>query len=72
MPFFISKGWTGILPAGTPYMQMMPFKREDWTSEYVKESGLSIVKKNMANSEKYRVPDGGVYLRDVWEKRKYE
>jgi hypothetical protein len=72
MPFFIAKDWTGVLPAGTPYMQMMPFKRENWASEYVKESALSIVKKNMANSDKYRVPDGGVYLRDVWEKRKYE
>jgi hypothetical protein len=72
MPFFVAKDWTGVLPAGTPYMQMMPFKREDWTSEHVKESGLSIMKKNMANSEKYRVPDGGVYLKDVWEKRKYE
>jgi hypothetical protein len=30
------------------------------------------MKKNMKNSEKYRVPDGGVYLKDVWEKRKYE
>jgi hypothetical protein len=72
MPFFLSKEWVGILPAGTPYAQMMPFKREDWTSEYVKESGLEITKKNMKNSEKYRVPNGGVYLKDVWEKRKYE
>jgi hypothetical protein len=72
MPFFLSKEWVGILPAGTPYAQMMPFKREDWTSEYVKKSGLEITKKNMKNSEKYRVPNGGVYLKDVWEKRKYE
>jgi hypothetical protein len=72
MPFFFAKGWTGTLPAGTPYAQMMPFKREDWTSEYVKEPGLYIAKKNMENSKKYRVPNGGVYLKDVWEKRKYE
>jgi hypothetical protein len=72
MPFFFAKDWTGTLPAGTPYAQMMPFKREDWTSEYVKEPGLYIAKKNMENSKKYRVPDGGVYLKDVWEKRKYE
>jgi hypothetical protein len=62
----------GILPAGTPYAQMMPFKREDWGSEYVEESGMSIVNKNAKNSQKYRVPNGGVYLKDVWEKRKYE
>jgi len=72
MPFFLVKDWVGVLPAGTPYAQMMPFKREDWQSEYVKESGLAVVKKNMKNAEKYRVPNGGVYLKDVWEKRKYE
>jgi hypothetical protein len=72
MPFFISKEWVGVLPAGTPYAQMMPFKRENWSSEYVKESGISIMNKNAKNSQKYRVPNGGVYLKDVWEKRKYE
>jgi hypothetical protein len=72
MPFFLVKGWVGVLPAGTPYAQMMPFKREDWNSEYIKESGISIINKNSKNSQKYRVPNGGVYLKDVWEKRKYE
>jgi hypothetical protein len=72
MPFFISKEWVGVLPAGTPYAQMVPFKREDWSSEYVKETGIDIVSKNAKNSQKYRVPNGGVYLKDVWEKRKYE
>lgn len=71
-PFFVREGWTGVVPAGTPYSQMVPFKREDWDSEYVKEPGLSILKKNMENSKKYRVPNGGVYLKNVWKKRKYE
>jgi hypothetical protein len=72
MPFFVSKSWTGTIKAGTPYSQMMPFKRENWDSEYVLNSGLAISKKSIENSAKYRVPNGGVYLKDVWEKRKYE
>jgi hypothetical protein len=28
--------------------------------------------KNKANSAKYRKPDGGVYQREVWERRKYQ
>jgi hypothetical protein len=72
MPFFVSKGWVGILPAGTPYAQIMPFKRESWESEHVLQSAASIIVKNKENSAKYRVPNGGVYLKDVWEKRKYE
>lgn len=72
MPFFIAEGWTGILPAGTPYAQIIPFKREDWKSEVIIEDPRLMYEKNMANSFKYRKPGGGVYLRDVWQRRKYD
>jgi len=72
MPFFIREGWTGFLPAGTPYAQMLPFKREDWSSEYIFDDQKTMIKNNMENSKKYRVPDGGVYKNEVWSKRKYE
>lgn len=72
MPFFISKEWTGILPAGTAYAQILPFKREDWSSETVIESPTDIYEKNLANSYKYRKPSGGIYQREVWERRKYD
>ena len=73
MPFFIVKGFTGVIPAGTPYAQMFPFKRENWESEV--DAKLPLVKmsiNNHANSEKYRVPDGGVYQKEIWERRTYE
>jgi hypothetical protein len=73
MPFFFLKGITGILPAGTPYAQILPFRREHWESEY--DASLSteeISARNRENSLRFRQPDGGVYLRDVWERRKYE
>lgn len=72
MPFFISKEWTGVLPAGTPYAQIIPFKREDWKSETIIEDSAKLYEKNMANSFKYRKPGGGVYQKDVWQRRKYE
>lgn len=37
MPFFIAKGFEGTIPAGTPYAQIIPFKREDWKSEIIVE-----------------------------------
>lgn len=73
MPFFILRGFTGVLPAGTPYAQMLPFKRENWQSEtddLVTAEKMNT--KNQQNSDKYRIPDGGVYQREVWERRKYE
>jgi len=73
MPFFVAKGFTGILPAGTPYAQMLPFKREHWESEIDVAIGYEeMLKKNHENSDKYRVKDGGVYQKEVWERRKYE
>jgi hypothetical protein len=73
MPFFIVKGYTGTIPAGTPYAQILPFKRENWVSEI--ETDISYEKMlddNNKNSDKYRVPDGGVYQKEVWTRRTYE
>lgn len=72
MPFFLVKGFEGVIPAGTPYAQLIPFKREDWKSEVNLEDPSKIASKNHQNSVKYRVKDGGVYKNKVWEPRRYE
>jgi hypothetical protein len=71
MPFFLAKSFIGVLPAGTPYAQMLPFQREDWESEVEIVPVDTLVQKNMENSAKYRVLDGGVYKDQVWTKRSY-
>jgi len=35
-PFFLQKGFEGLIPKGTPITQVIPFKREDWVSKEVK------------------------------------
>lgn len=73
MPFFLLKGVTGILPAGTPYAQIIPFKREHWESEVDVSPTLEEMEaKNKENSAKFRKPDGGVYQQEVWERRRYQ
>jgi hypothetical protein len=32
-PFMVREGFTGTVPAGTPFVQVIPFKREGWDSE---------------------------------------
>jgi hypothetical protein len=32
-PFFIKKDWEGIIEAGTPVIQLIPIKRDNWESE---------------------------------------
>lgn len=70
-PFFIIEGWEGTLPAGTPYMQVLPFKREDWYNEIEIQSHSEIYKKIEDNIKFYRAPDGGVYQNKIWSKREY-
>jgi hypothetical protein len=33
--FLVKKGFKGVLKQGTPIVQIIPFKREDWSSELV-------------------------------------
>jgi hypothetical protein len=72
MPFFLIKGFTGLIPAGTTYAQLIPFKRDNWESSIVIEPPEILYDKNIKNAKKYRVPDGGVYQKEVWERRTYK
>jgi hypothetical protein len=70
-PFFIPEGWEGTVLAGTPYLQVLPFKRENWehTTEILNHS--EIYGKMIDNANFYRQPDGGVYKNKVWSRREY-
>lgn len=67
IPFFIKKGFTGTIPAGTPMFQLIPFKREDWNSEDQSYSDIFWQKK--LNERKNLVD---VYKKMVWQKKHYE
>ena len=57
-PFYIHKGFSGLIPAGTPMYQIIPIKRESWESHistYDEKQNMinnSILKKHMFNSYK--------------------
>jgi hypothetical protein len=71
LPFFLINGWTGTIPAGTPYVQIIPFKRENWQSEYIIENASTIYGRIKNNILKFRVPNGGVYKKQIWKKKEY-
>lgn len=72
-PFFICEGFEGIIPEGTTYAQLLPFKRECWTSEIIEQSNpVELMKQSVENYQIYRKPNGGIYKNEVWEQRKYE
>lgn len=61
------KGYTGIIEAGTPIAQILPFKREEWQSE---------IKKWDEHTEepykKLRQKARDAYRRWYWSKKKYD
>ena len=71
-PFFIRKDWEGTLPAGTPYMQILPFKRENWEHKIEILDAQTIYKERTENVKFYRQPDGGIYKNKVWSRREYK
>lgn len=34
-PFYLKKGFTGLIPKGTPMYQVIPFKRDSWKSDFL-------------------------------------
>jgi hypothetical protein len=72
LPFFLKSGFVGVVPAGTPIVQIFPFKREDWEMEYKFYTQEELFEKYKQNSNIFRQPEGGVYKRDFWQRRKYK
>jgi hypothetical protein len=67
IPFHIKDGFEGVIPKGTPIMQIIPFKRENWESKFKKgvwEEGQANV-----NNDDYR--EGNWYRRRKWQKKSY-
>lgn len=67
IPFFIQKGWTGIIPKGTPFAQIVPIKRSSWISTFSK---MTTKDKFLAISA--REVDYGFYRSKIWVPKKYK
>lgn len=68
-PMFIKEGYEGILEKGTPMFQMIPFKRDDWESEYsfLKDGELNII---TARDIKSTIVNN--YIKNFWEKKNFK
>ena len=45
LPFYLKKGFTGIIPKGTPMYQIIPIKRNDWIAKEEKFDAIESYKK---------------------------
>lgn len=68
IPFYIKKGFEGIIPQGTPIAQIIPFRQESWSSEITK--GLTAISKN--HNDKTNSLIYGWYKKTFWTRKKYD
>lgn len=68
VPFFFKEGFEGILPAGTPVAQIIPFKRDNWKSSKA-PLDMSFVRKQIYSVQK---TISGGYKKLHWSRKSYE
>jgi hypothetical protein len=69
IPFFLKANWSGIIAAGTPIAQLIPFKRDNWTSEI---GSTELIKKANQQSYDSRAVHQGYYKKTFWTRKSYE
>lgn len=67
LPFFLYENFEGIIPAGTPMYQIIPFKREDWTSS----AGIYNEDESMKKNSELRKYFFHGYKKLFWNKKNY-
>ena len=68
MPFFLKDDFEGIIPKGTPFVQIIPFKRDDWESEK-DNTILPIARRNLNLTRRVL---SGYYKLNHWKKKQYK
>jgi hypothetical protein len=66
IPFFLKKGFSGVIPKGTPFAHVFPYKREVWSMEI--DSAFN------PDDFFYDIKDGsieGYYKKKFWERKRY-
>lgn len=74
IPFFVKKGYNGVLPKGTPFMQLIPIQRADWRSEIELLPRDQQLIKSAVSQEVYRpkeFPFYGAYKKLKWARKSY-
>lgn len=65
--FFLKRNFQGVIPKGTPIMQIIPFKRDNWELE-IKDTEKDLEKHELA-AENRRSLLYGYYKKTAWRKK---
>ena len=67
-PFYIKKDFDGLIERGTPLLQIIPFKRDIWTSESDKDMAMRAKRSQKDRS----IVFSNWYRKNAWSKKKYD
>jgi len=65
--FFIKKGFKGTIQRGTPMLQVVPFRREDWQMHIVETDSFDYHRSQQRMASVFSQP----YKRLFWQRKKY-
>jgi hypothetical protein len=68
VPFLLKEGFEGTIPKGTPIMQVIPFKRDDWKSEI----DQSLIQESKEYLKKYSLEGHDVYKKNSWKRKTFD
>ncbi len=67
LPFFVKRGFSGVIPEGTPFAQIIPIKRNSW--KMIIDSGmadLEVQQSLLVHKE------NNAYKKYMWQRKKYD
>ena len=67
-PFLLKKDFEGLIPAGTPMVQLLPIKRAEWKAQY---SSLAVGERDK-NTMEHSIYFDNRYKRTFWNKKSYK
>jgi hypothetical protein len=68
IPFYIKKDFEGIIPQGTPILQIIPFRQENWKSRFT----TGLLKEGEKNGMRTLSVISGWYKKTFWTQKKYD
>lgn len=68
IPFYVKEGFEGLIPQGTPILQIIPFRQEKWKSKI--KDGL--IKVGSLHNDLTLLVFKGWYKKTFWVKKQYD
>lgn len=72
IPVFLKSNFQGCIPKGTPFIQIFPFKRENWTHAATLLTEEEYAMRNEYDRQFFRSAPTGVYRKKIWKRKVFK